>query len=246
MSASPVEPEQVGPADDSGRPDRLHRARWVGVGLLALVCLGGALWTWWLPHYRPALHDGERYGIDVSNHQGDIDWTRVAGDDIDFAYIKATEGGDWVDARFSTNWSAAGDAGLDRGAYHFFTLCRPGEEQADNFLEVVRDVGELPPALDLELAGNCSSRPDPDVVLAEVTAFIERVESATGRRVLLYVGDDWESVYPVRDRLDRLLWHRRWYRRPNVDGWLIWQVTGMAHVDGITGDVDFDVMRPSM
>lgn len=216
-----------------------------GLVLLAVVCLAGALWTWWLPQYRPALRDGERYGIDVSNHQGDIDWARVAGDDIDFAYIKATEGGDWVDARFSTNWSAAGEAGLERGAYHFFTLCRPGKEQADNFLRVVRDVGELPPALDLELAGNCSNRPDYEFVLAEVSAFIGRVESATGQRVLLYIGDDFESLYPAQDGLDRLLWHRRWYRRPNVDGWLIWQVSGMAHVDGIRADVDLNVMRPS-
>lgn len=191
------------------------------------------------------MREDERYGLDVSNHQGDIDWARVAGDDVDFAYVKATEGGDWIDGSFSTNWSAAGDAGVDRGAYHFFTLCRPGEEQADNFLRVVRDVGELPPALDLELAGNCSNRPDSDLVLAEVTAFISRVESATGHRVLLYIGDDFESRYQIRDRIGRELWHRRWYRRPDVDGWLVWQVTGMAHVEGIGNDVDLNVMRPS-
>lgn len=243
MPTSLAVAEHVEPVSGESRSDRRRVARLVVVVLLALAGAAGALWTWWLPRYRPALHDGERYGIDVSNHQGDVDWARVAEDDIDFTYIKATEGGDWVDARFDANWSSAGDAGLDRGAYHFFTLCRPAQEQADNFLSVVQDVGELPPALDLELAGNCSLRPDPEVVIAEVQTFIERVESATGDRVLLYIGDDFESVYPVRDRLDRLLWHRRWYRRPNVDDWLIWQVTGMAHVDGIGGDVDLNVGR---
>jgi lysozyme len=108
-----------------------------------------ARWIWF-PNYRPALVEGERYGLDVSNHQGAIDWERVAGDDIDFVYIKATEGGDFVDSRFEDNWRGAGAAGLDRGAYHFFTLCRTGADQARNFLDVVPHLeAELPLAIDL-------------------------------------------------------------------------------------------------
>jgi len=46
-----------------------------------------AAFIWWvaLPQYRPGLRAGERYGVDVSSHQGEIDWQRVADDDIDFA-----------------------------------------------------------------------------------------------------------------------------------------------------------------
>lgn len=76
----------------------------------------------WFPDHRPALRVGERYGVDVSNHQGVIEWERVSADGISFAYIKATEGGDHVDAQFYANWRAAATAGLDRGAYHFFTF----------------------------------------------------------------------------------------------------------------------------
>src|SRR5689334_19896361 len=100
----------------------MARRRWVigvlGV-LVALVAVAGGLWFLWFPHYRPGLHDGERYGIDVASHQGAIDWEAVAGDHMAFAYIKATEGGDFTDDRFAENWDAAGAAGLDRGAYHF-------------------------------------------------------------------------------------------------------------------------------
>ena len=104
---------------------------------LVLAAAGLIVWYGWLPHYRPAIEANESYGIDVSHHQGDIDWARVADDDITFAYIKATEGGDFVDAQFADNWEQAGANGVDRGAYHFFTLCRPGLEQAENFLRVV-------------------------------------------------------------------------------------------------------------
>lgn len=225
-----------------------RRRRWpfvVGGVVVVLIALG--LWGryGWLPDHRPGLEAGERYGVDVSNHQGSIDWERVAADDMEFAYIKATEGGDWIDASFADNWQGAGAVGLDRGAYHFFTFCRPGDEQAANFLEVVPlDPDSLPPAIDLELAGNCADRPDREWMEREVGAFLDAVESATGHTVVLYVGDDFEAEYRgFRDELRRPIWHRRVLIRPEFDDWWIWQVQGHASVDGITGDADLNVMR---
>lgn len=225
---------------------RGRRRRWpwvVGPAIGGLIAGAAAFWFVWVPQYRPDLRAGERYGIDVSHHQGVVDWERVAGDDIEFAYVKATEGGDFTDRQFTRNWKEAGRVGIDRGAYHFFTLCRAGDVQARHFLDLLPDDAALPPAVDLELKGNCSARPADKVVQRELQAFLDAVEAATGQRTLLYVGDEWERRYPVRDRLDRPLWHRRFLRRPNVDGWVVWQVSGFAHVDGIDGDVDLDVMR---
>lgn len=160
------------------------------------------------------------------------------------AYIKATEGGDFTDARFEDNWREAGAAGLDRGAYHFFTLCRSGRDQAQHFLAVAPpDPAALAPAVDLEIAGNCSRRPDPASVDAELRAFVAVVENAWDRQVIVYVRDDWENRYPVRDELARPLWHFRFLRRPNIDGWVIWQIHGFAQVDGISGRVDLNLMR---
>lgn len=214
--------------------------------MVCLTFLG--LWGWygWFPNYRPALQAGERYGVDVSNHQGEIDWERVADDDMKFAYIKATEGGDYVDEWFERNWEGADAAGLDRGAYHFFTLCRPGREQAANFLAVVpRDPDALPPSVDLELAGNCSARPDRAWVERELGDFLDAVETATGQRVVLYTGDDFEGEYHLRAELNRPIWHRRILLRPDVDGWWIWQVHGWASIDGINGGADLNIMRGS-
>lgn len=229
-------------ADEGGR-----RRRWpfvVAAVVVGVVVVG--LWAWhgWLPHYRPGLKAGERYGIDVSNHQGEIDWDAVAGDDIEFAYLKATEGGDFVDQRFRDNWDAAAAAGLDRGAYHFFTLCRSGVEQAENFLRTLpSDTGTLPPAVDLELSGNCSRRPDRAWVERELDAYLEEVETETGQQVVVYLIDDFESRYHLRDELDRPTWRRRLLIRPDNDDWWIWQVHAHASVAGIDGDVDLNVMR---
>ncbi|MDP8956334.1 MAG: lysozyme M1 (1,4-beta-N-acetylmuramidase) [Actinomycetota bacterium] len=200
------------------------------------------MWFVWLPHYRPALKPGERYGIDVSHHQGLIDWRRVAADDIMFAYIKASEGTDHRDRRFIANWQGAAEVGIERGAYHFFTLCSAGEAQARNFLDAISpDEDAMPPAVDLEIAGNCASPPGPAVIQAELNRFLQILESEWGRPALLYVGDDFRARYGFVNSLDRPIWHRRFLLRPDIDGWVVWQVTGWAHVDGIDGDVDLDV-----
>ncbi|TGU69877.1 lysozyme, partial [Mesorhizobium sp. M1C.F.Ca.ET.144.01.1.1] len=110
-------------------------------------------------------------GIDVSHHQGQIDWQRVAADDVAFAIIKATEGGTHVDTEFATNLREARAAGLAVGAYHFFTFCRPGADQAKNFIAAVpRGEALLPPVVDIEFGGNCPQRPSPQQLNAELAA----------------------------------------------------------------------------
>ena len=119
-----------------------------GLGVLAYPRVEWA--RWWY----------DVIGVDVSNHQGDIDWSLLARTDIAFAYLKATEGGDFRDRRFQANWDGARKAGLPRGAYHFFTQCRSGADQARNFIGLVpREPGALPPVLDLEDMGTCRSGP---------------------------------------------------------------------------------------
>lgn len=100
----------------------------------------------------------------------------------------------------------------------------------------------LPPAVDLELAGNCADRPSTEAVYAELDTFLDAVETAWGTQAVLYVGNDWEGRYPVHDRYDRRLWLRRFLIQPDQDWW-IWQIHGYAHVDGISGDADINVGR---
>jgi lysozyme len=224
----------------------MPRRRWlvvVGVVVLAVV-VGAGGWLFWLPVWRPAVQTGERYGIDVSAHQGEVDWAAVAADDIDFAYLKATEGDDFTDLRFGDNWIGVNRAGLQRGAYHFYSLCSSGAAQARHFLSVAApDPDVLPPAVDLELAGNCRSRPSPDALRHELGVFLTTVEAAWDRQVLMYLGHDFEATYRVREYVDRSLWQPNFLRRPASDDWLLWQVGGFSRVAGVPGRVDLDVGR---
>jgi lysozyme len=134
---------------------RARRPRWpfvTGAIVIVVAFVAAAAWFAWLPRHRPHLHRGERFGIDVSAHQGRINWRKVRGDGISLAYIKATEGGDFVDRLFAANWAGTHAAGVDRSAYHFFTPCTLGAVQAEHFLRTAPPKPDaLAPAVDLDV-----------------------------------------------------------------------------------------------
>ncbi|MBN9416589.1 MAG: lysozyme [Candidatus Eremiobacteraeota bacterium] len=208
---------------------------------LTLVALVAGLVHWLRNPVR--LRQGEHRGIDVSAHQGQIDWPTVKAAGIEFAYIKSSEGGDWVDDHFQANWEGAGAAGIRRGAYHFFTLRRPGADQAANFLKVAPpDAHSLPPVVDLEFGGNTSARPPRETVVRELGVFIQQVEAAHKRPLILYLLPEFEEAYGVYREFPRPIWLRSLMMRPSPDlHWSLWQVTPMGRVPGIQGDVDLNI-----
>ena len=182
-------------------------------------------------------------GIDVSHHQGTIDWRRVAADDVSFAIIKATEGGDFVDKAFAGNLRDARAAGLAVGAYHFFTFCRPGVEQAQNFIATVpRDKSLLPPVVDIEFGGNCDNRPSVAELRSEVDAFLAPVEAAFGKQAVVYLIGEAADLYGSAFA-DRPAWVRSLAMHPGHEDWIYWQYHNKGRVDGIEGDVDLNVLR---
>jgi lysozyme len=223
----------------------LRRSRILGTVGLMLAAIAIALGGYYY-YTRPFSPDRERFpvrGIDVSHHQGKIDWRRVAADDVAFAIIKATEGGDHVDDAFAGNLREARAAGLAVGAYHFFTFCRPGADQAKNFIATVpRDKPLLPPVVDIEFHGNCPQRPSPEQLAAELQAFLDPVEAVFGKPAILYLTDEADEAYKGHVA-ERRRWIRSLQLAPTESDWIYWQYHDQGRVDGIEGDVDLNVLK---
>lgn len=190
-------------------------------------------------------------GIDVSHHQGPIDWRRVAQNrEVRFAYLKATEGGDFSDRRFAENLLGARRAGLRVGAYHFFTFCTDATKQAEHFLQTVKASADmLPPALDVEFGGNCRSVRDRVAIRKGVFEWLRIVEAGTGQRPVLYLTPEAFEAYFEASDFDSisdtgpLLWYRSILREPQLPyaaQWTFWQYHARGHVDGIDGPVDLN------
>lgn len=227
---------------------RRVRAVLVAGVLVALAAFGGILYSRRVPRWLyPSLVRYPVRGIDVSHHQGAVDWGVVQSEGIHFAFIKASEGTDRRDRRFARNWDNAALAGVARGAYHFFTFCSSGRAQADNFIAAVGGkFGELPAAADVEFAGNCRRWESIERIREELRIFLDRIEAASGRRPVLYFTAD------AHDRIlsgyfeDYPTWPRSVVFTPvdlRVGKWLFWQFADDGRVPGISTPVDMNVFR---
>ncbi len=222
----------------------LRSKKWTAIALGALLCAGFAYWG--ATRWSPGLEDYPVQGIDVSHHNGEIDWNRAAADGVQFAYIKATEGADMRDVAFAANWAGARSASVRRGAYHFFTLCRLASDQATNLIATLpRETDMLPVAIDLEFGGNCKERPSREVLLSELVRFIRMIEAHVGQPAILYETREFEEQYRVSEAISRPLWLRGMAFPPTYGArpWLMWQVSNFRSVDGIGGRVDWNVVR---
>ncbi len=161
--------------------------------------------------------------------------------------MKATEGGDWIDPRFEENWREARRAGLRVGAYHFFSFCRPAADQARHFLAVVpRAPDALPPALDVELGGQCRRSPPRNEIAREVATWLSEVERVLGRRPLLYVTPEAYDRFLRGGAATGPLWVRDLLAEPALDpghAWAVWQFWPRGRVHGIAGPVDLNAAR---
>lgn len=186
------------------------------------------------------IPEGPLHGVDVSGHQGDVDWQALADAGLHFVYIKATEGIDFKDPGFEKHWQGAWTAGLLRGAYHFFQPLDDGGEQARFFLSTVdHRPGDLVPVVDVEISKDAAA----DVILAELKEWLDVVEADLGVKPKIYTDVNFWNGLGAEGFEDYPLWVAEYgVEEPALpegwESWTIWQYSRKGSVPGIEGDVD--------
>lgn len=207
---------------------------------------------------RPNLLLADRYevrGVDVSHYQGDIDWEKMSDENIDFAYIKATEGSSHVDEKFRRNWKNIEQTNLYYGAYHFFSFDSAGETQAQNYISTVGSLdGKLIPVVDVEYYGDKESRKkelDREAITRELDVLLRALEEEYRIKPILYTT---YSAYHdfIEGSFDEYgLWIRNVYYTPDLGmkgRWLYWQYTDRTTFDAYAGEeayIDMNVFAGS-
>lgn len=196
----------------------------------------------------------ERYpitGIDISHYQGEIIWSDLQKQNIDFAFIKATEGSSTVDEYFEQNWSNAQETSIVIGAYHFFSFDSSVETQAENFISTVGSLkGKLPPVIDFEFYSNYENNP-PDIKTTRMALqkFLDTLENYYGAKPIIYATLKTYNLYIKNEFNDYPLWIRNVYFSPNIgmkNKWEFWQYTDRAILEGYHGDekyIDMNVFN---
>ncbi|MBX0334332.1 hypothetical protein K3G39_13905 [Pontibacter sp. HSC-14F20] len=134
-------------------------------------------------------------GIDVSNHTGKIDFTQIKDQGVDFVFVKATEGSNFIDQSFERNYSNARRAEIPIGAYHFFRFNKSGKDQAKHFLKHIKGKKfDIPLVLDVEEWGNPGGIKR-ETVVAELQHFIDEVEKVVKEDVMIYTNESGYRTY---------------------------------------------------
>jgi lysozyme len=181
-------------------------------------------------------------GIDVSHYQGRIDWATVAAQDFRFAFVKATEGRNHIDTLFCTNWTAIKQAGMKRGAYHFFRPSMDGEVQARNFMATVElNYGDLPPVVDIEIDENLPR----ETVIAELKKYLYWIELTYSIRPIIYTHYKFYNKI-IAGEFDKYpIWIAKYggdVPRLGVGVKpMFWQYGNRGKIQGVNGYVDMNV-----
>lgn len=180
-------------------------------------------------------------GVDVSSYQGEIDWEILAGQGIEFAFIKATEGSSFVDKQFKTNYENARSTNLRIGAYHFFSFDSSGETQAENFCNTVpKEQTMLPPVIDIEFYGDKEKNPpDAKGIKEELATLLIYLEDEYGKKPIIYATKQSYDLYIANDFPEYDIWIRNIFTKPSLSDskkWTFWQYTNRERLKGYTGD----------
>lgn len=183
-------------------------------------------------------------GIDVSEYQGYINYSRVREAGVDVVYIRSSEGTNFVDPYFRTNYNNAKASGLKVGFYHYVTARSVSEaiNEADFFVSVIEGTSpDCRLAMDFEYFGGLSN-----YEVNQIShAFLNRVKEASGKDVVIYsdaynasaVFDESLAIYPI--------WVADYFvDEPASNGkWNFWagfQYSDIGRIDGINSNVDLD------
>lgn len=190
------------------------------------------------------------HGIDVSHYQGNIDWkmltqTRQGKFPIHFVFMKASEGGDYGDKAFSSNFDSAKTHGFIRGAYHFYNPKTDPVRQADFFINSVKlDSGDLPPVLDIEKRGK-----DENQLRRDLKLWLDKIEQHYKVKPILYTSYKFKTRY-LNDSVFNS--YPYWIAHYYVDSveyrgeWKFWQHTDVGTLPGIREKVDLNIFNGSL
>jgi lysozyme len=200
-------------------------------------------------------------GIDVSHHNGLINWNLVNKSQVRFVFCKATQGQAFKDDLIDTNMSELSRLNIIRGAYHFFTFMSvTAQDQINNFLNCKIDFtrpGVLPPVVDVEWqispGLNNYIIQNRAACAQKLLDWLTGIEQATGRKPIIYTADSfWRDLmgdpsgfesYPLwiaSYRTDKPVLAGNW------TNYLFWQFTGKGQTTGITGPIDRNIFNGTL
>lgn len=188
-------------------------------------------------------------GIDVSHHQGNINWDEVEdmkinGDTIQFTYLKVTQGINHKDRKYKKNRKALDKKAIKVGVYHFFSPEKDVKKQVKHFTNSFKKT-TLKPMLDVETSGELSN----SELIKAISLFLNETEKSIGVRPIIYTYSSFYKDYFKGTSLEKeLFWIANYGSTCSIceqDNVIAWQFSEKGTINGITEKVDLNSAKPN-
>ena len=198
------------------------------------------------------------YGIDVSHYQNEfskIDWVKVASNKspkIQFAYIRSTMGSNGVDTAFIYNFKNAQINNIKVGVYHYYRPNETALKQFQNFKKNNKNIGTLPPVLDIEEKSTFTIKK----LRSELLVFLKLIEEEYQTKPIIYTHQKFYNLYLRTHFYEYDFWiarHNGIKEKPKNNSLqkepflidktcpVIWQYSENGLINGVNGYVDLNI-----
>lgn len=196
------------------------------------------------------------FGIDVSHHNGVIDWKKVKEGGVNFAILKCMYEAQShrKDEQFETNYLGCINHDIEVGVYIFIASASIADPVADAEALIRHLAGRpLPYGIWLDYESNVLRAQGKEKIRDLTKIYVDRFKAA-GYKVGIYCNVDWYNnvIHPdlKKDyyfwiarypKADDGLYHATSKLKPQMQSCLAWQYSSKGHVPGIKTNVDMDI-----
>ncbi len=182
------------------------------------------------------------WGIDLSHHNGSIQWGKMKGDHVpDFVFLKASEGTHFKDHRFENHKKQFSKLGVPCAGYHFFRFNKNGADQAHFFLDCAQpQKGDLLPVLDAESHHSLDSD---NLAQKNIDLFMETIKKEIGVYPIVYCQESFYKKF-FEDKYEGkiYLWISNFIKEPFIP-YDIWQKSEKHQHPAFKGRIDYNLLN---
>lgn len=207
---------------------------------IVLLLFFGKIWF-----VNPMKKEYRIMGINVSSEQGKIAWDSIAMQNIDFAFIRATEGKSLKDTHFTENYKNAYASEIDVAPLHDLTFSASGAEQAEAFINAVGEKkdSQLPPVVQIRLYGKYVAVPPKRQEVTDILKeFCEAIKKRYNCSPIIMTDEELYEKYIFGDYSDSKLCIRSVYSKPDAknQSFMFWLYNPKTRLNGCETDEYMD------
>lgn len=225
--------------------------------VIGIILIIAGIWIWreytFTPPPPPVITDeasdivrhpqkANAWGIDISHHQGAVDWSKMVGDKRpDFVFLKTTEGTHFTDNRFADYKEHLIKLGIPFSGYHFMRFNKNGKDQANYFLRKAQPKkGQLIPVVDIEYQRHLYTD---EIAQRNIDLFMETIRSAIGVYPIVYCEEKYYHKYLKKKYKGKIILWIANYKRSPTTAWDIWQKTDKFEHPSFKKRIDYNILQ---